>query len=864
MHAKTWAWAAVLAFTSTAVADHGRSRVYFPHHVKRQTENSTETPEEISSSESVVSVTPLPSTDDQSAPESSYPPTSDDKAPSTDDDNDSENNAPATNEPVSERRSDSSVSETPSRGLPDIDDILTLSLPHTVDVSSTTSSAAAGTPDIVVSPTPSEGEGDAESETDEETTPTTSDGIVLAPTGLLGGGLTGLPDLGLGDKTSSESVGSESSGNLNPTAPGGSKTTNDNDAAPTSPSDSSSTADEQTVPSASENASSGTGGLLDPIIDPIASLVPSASDDGPAGTGAEPSGTGGLLDPIVDPIESLIPDPTNAHAAPTGSETSASDSLVDPSVEPAESSIPTPTEAAPSGTGILDPIVDPVQSLVSSAVDDLTIPPALNFTSPTGTGVAGSESAVTLLPTVPEAVPSLTGVPIPDIGTNGSDPNTNPAGPGYTNPVGPDPTAPPGTSLPVNPTNMTIPIPGPTASATASPTGDVAPPPGSNSTTPTTILPGDAYTSTSSEESVVTLPPVQNTTIPAPKPTKAPPNYATTVRPVATVTGKEGWLGTQLIADDVTATTNTDLPAPTQSETLPAGMPNSIDASSDVVEQPDGTTLIRIVFDRRLHYEFVADNFTASQQIFMYFPMVIGHGEDIDQEDVKMMRLSPIETKQKKGWVTTAAFAYVPEGIIEALQMDIHLTNSDLYNPPHPIASGIAAAIDPSYGIFPGSDLEGNSEDSEDGTGGTPFGGNDGEEQTASQKGTTAGIAVGAVGAAVAYGAAMFLVARRYKRKKQSHRRSSSISDTNGNSNSPTSDMRFAETGSPATAMMGGALLSRDFSGYGAVAGGSAGGSAGTAGGRHSQGSGQSGAGNSGRTAYISAPVAAENSLGWN
>ena len=69
--------------------------------------------------------------------------------------------------------------------------------------------------------------------------------------------------------------------------------------------------------------------------------------------------------------------------------------------------------------------------------------------------------------------------------------------------------------------------------------------------------------------------------------------------------------------------------------------------------------------------------------------------------------------------------------------------------------------------------------------------------------------------------------------------------------------------------MMGGALLSRDFTGYGAVTGAAVAGGAvaSGAGGRDSHGSGRTGrsaANNSSRTAYISAPVAAENSLGWN
>jgi hypothetical protein len=62
----------------------------------------------------------------------------------------------------------------------------------------------------------------------------------------------------------------------------------------------------------------------------------------------------------------------------------------------------------------------------------------------------------------------------------------------------------------------------------------------------------------------------------------------------------------------------------------------------------------------------------------------------------------------------------------------------------------------------------------------------------------------------------------------------------------------MSETGRGSPALMGGALLSRDFtsSPYGAVQ-------------RESHGSGRS-MGNSGRTQFISAPVAAENSLGWN
>lgn len=104
--------------------------------------------------------------------------------------------------------------------------------------------------------------------------------------------------------------------------------------------------------------------------------------------------------------------------------------------------------------------------------------------------------------------------------------------------------------------------------------------------------------------------------------------------------------------------------------------------------------------------------------------------------------------------------------------------------------------------------------------------------------GTTAGIALAAVGGSAAYGVAMFLIARRYKRRKTSHRRSSSVMNH--------SEMR--QSGSPALMGGAGAYMSggRTTPGHD----------------RNSRGSGRTG--NSARTAQISAPMMAENSLGWN
>ncbi|RCI09472.1 hypothetical protein L249_3651, partial [Ophiocordyceps polyrhachis-furcata BCC 54312] len=122
--------------------------------------------------------------------------------------------------------------------------------------------------------------------------------------------------------------------------------------------------------------------------------------------------------------------------------------------------------------------------------------------------------------------------------------------------------------------------------------------------------------------------------------------------------------------------------------------------------------------------------------------------------------------------------------------------------------------------------------------GGSPGSGGDGQNgpnpgnQSEKEKLTTMGVAFGVVGAGVMYGAAMFIIARRYKRKKQTHRRSSSMSNSQDSS-----EMRY--TGGASSALMGGALPSRDYFSYRPE-------------GRDSHGSGM---GNSGRTANISAPA---------
>lgn len=272
--------------------------------------------------------------------------------------------------------------------------------------------------------------------------------------------------------------------------------------------------------------------------------------------------------------------------------------------------------------------------------------------------------------------------------------------------------------------------------------------------------------------------------------------------------------------------------------------------------QPPGSTLIQISFLYAENYQFIASQPLAAAQIFKYLPEALANagGFDVDSGQIVMHSIVPYDTIEPLGYITSQALVYYPADGVEQLRSDVKLPQSQLYTNNDGLVQNLTKEINTAIDIILGSTLDGSgSGNTGGGDGGStdngkpnndPFsGGGSSQGTTSGQKGMAAGIAVGAAGVAGAYGAAMFIIARRYKKKKQGHKRSSSVASH--------SEMR--QTASPA--LMGGALLSRDFTGYGGVAGINT---------RDSQGSGRSGGNTSARTANISAPVAAENSLGWN
>jgi hypothetical protein len=249
-----------------------------------------------------------------------------------------------------------------------------------------------------------------------------------------------------------------------------------------------------------------------------------------------------------------------------------------------------------------------------------------------------------------------------------------------------------------------------------------------------------------------------------------------------------------------------------------------------------------------LNYEFVVANSTSSLQIFAYLPAAIADGLCLKPEEIVMHSLVPYNTQASLGYITTIALAFIPTNMVTTLQLDLHIPTAIIYNNPDITLNTLVNYLNPAIPITgsltSGSGASGTDSSSvatnsaASGNGGVfnP----DSQGQTPAVEGATAGIVVAAVGAAAAYGAAMFFVARRYKRRKQGHRRSSSIQ----------SPAEMRQSGSQA--FMGGTFMSGGRTTPGAAPNG-----------RDSRGSGRS-AGNSARTQQISAPMMAENSLGWN
>ncbi|CAD6565870.1 MAG: hypothetical protein ASARMPREDX12_003663 [Alectoria sarmentosa] len=281
---------------------------------------------------------------------------------------------------------------------------------------------------------------------------------------------------------------------------------------------------------------------------------------------------------------------------------------------------------------------------------------------------------------------------------------------------------------------------------------------------------------------------------------------------------------------------------------LPSNVPQILYQNGGPGSQPPNTRLINIAFRYPLNYLFVYNHTVSQQQIFHYIPWGICYGLEIEISQITMQSLRAWDTYEDLGYVTTLALAWIPEGLVDNLALLVETSVSRFYNNPDNSTAFLLSMINNAIPITGSNSTDGAStpfgniptDTSSTKNAGAPIGGDIGNSEHV--RASSVGIGVGVACGAAAYGAAMFFVARRYKKRRQSHLRSPSMFS------SPVMSHAGPDAGAGA-ALMSGAMGERSASPYYD--------NDGRAG---SRGSGRSGSSRH----QISAPVMAENSLGWN
>ncbi|KPI43824.1 uncharacterized protein AB675_6129 [Cyphellophora attinorum] len=594
---------------------------------------------------------------------------------------------------------------------------------------------------------------------------------------------------------------------------------------------------------------SNNGGLGDTLATIISSITDGLGNAAPTSTGGTTVGIDTVISdtgspantaptPTTTPDDTKPPTTTADDSAPVTTSqqglgdalssavdqlTSSLASVFEPS-DTATPPSPTPSPTTPTDDTAQQPTTQPQPTSSGGLIDSLTS--ALNPPVPTPTTTQGDDVGTTDPPPPP---PTTTG----GFETTTPDPPTSLPTTGPTNPPPPPTSTPDTNDQPTSTPSVTDkPTDQPTDQPTTQPqpTTDAPPPPAANVTTPEppTVTPTDLPT---------TLPPSSKEPPQSILPTGT--DNATAVVPPSLIE----------TAAPPTSTTETKTVPTTQATTLPSDVPRVITPEGGIPVAPENSTLIQIGFKEGLHYEFVVGSQLAVSQIFTFSPIGIADGLGIAENKVVMQYLQPYNTLAKLHYVTTLAMGYVPSDEIDKLSMEILNANSALYDNPNKSVKTLMNMIDPSIPLLAGQGLT---------PGGTPVDTNNNDQNANSNEGdapggdgggsgvkpSSVGIAVGAVAGAAVYGAAMFLVARRYKKRKAAHQRASSVQ---------TDETPRAGEG---TNLMAGARNS-----YGSRAPGRMNSNNGGRGSRNSDRSDESG--RSGRT-YISPPVMAENSLGWN
>ncbi|KMU75208.1 hypothetical protein CISG_04156 [Coccidioides immitis RMSCC 3703] len=375
----------------------------------------------------------------------------------------------------------------------------------------------------------------------------------------------------------------------------------------------------------------------------------------------------------------------------------------------------------------------------------------------------------------------------------------------------------------------------PSATGTSTIPSGIFPPSGSGSGSgsgilrPTTTSGKGSATETGSQTMSITTSDMASPT-PAPPSTKSPVSLSTN-------SDTEMSIPTSIVVQPTQTNTET-----TTESQRPTERPKVISPPPNEDKTPPNSVVVNLGFNGSLSYDFVVDHSGATTQIFYFLPMGVAYALEIPNESVKVGALRPYDTVARLGYTTTVASVYIPSDLIQSLALQLRTPSSRLYNNPDPSVRTIMAMLDPTIpltGVLsggngspsnpgqnnpdqPGGDDGGNSQDTGPGPGGS--GGN------YNVRATSVGIGLGVVGGASLYGAAMFFVARRYRRRRRLMNEESFLTDGLG-----------GPAGREGEPFMSGARSD----GYGSS-------------------QRNSGGGTSARTQTISPPMMAENSLGWN
>lgn len=328
------------------------------------------------------------------------------------------------------------------------------------------------------------------------------------------------------------------------------------------------------------------------------------------------------------------------------------------------------------------------------------------------------------------------------------------------------------------------------------------------------------------------------------------PATATRVAPTGTDSA------TSLVAQTniIVAPPQSDTPIPTAT-TLPSNIPLVIQPPGGLPPPPDNSVLVAVAYSESLNWNFVSTHPMSATQIFGFTGPGVCYGIGRPASDCRMHSIEAGNTISSWGFIATVARVYINADLVASLDLAINTPSSLLYQNADPTINTLMSLIRPSWplvgtpayapldggtGVGAPNPHAGGSRDPREA--GAPLGSDSATSQTVSRKSVAVGS--GAIGAALLYGGAMFMVAKRYRKRRRNHRRSNSSLATSRGGGAESAMQQSGGSGWAAgAAAPRPAMYTRD-----------------------SQGSRQSLSSN-GRTirsAGISAPVMAENSLGWN